>query len=296
MSSLTRTTSRLAPAAAVTSRAAASGRRARASSQQGGQGDQGGDEAEAAELGDGPHGGGEPADAVVGQPGRHRAVAGGQLVALEDVFGDGAEQPAEADHGRQAHGQRQPQGALGAEPAGEEAELGAIAAAQRRHCGPFQLAGEQGADLVGVAGDPAGSGQHPADKCQQGQQDQAGLAGQVGDPLVGAAGQVAEQHEPGCPDEAAGHGPDQEGPVRHSGHAGGGGHQRPQQPDEAADEDRLPAPGGQHRLDAVPAGRSDAAAQRTGPQRRTQAPAGLIADQVAGHRTPRRRRRPCRPG
>src|SRR4029453_4483411 len=103
--------------------------------QQGGQGDQGGDEAEAAELGDGPHGGGEPADAVLGQPGRDRAVAGGELVALEDVFGDAAEQPAKADHSRQTNGQRQPQGALGTEPASQEAELGAIATAQRRHRG-----------------------------------------------------------------------------------------------------------------------------------------------------------------
>jgi hypothetical protein len=131
---------------------------------------------------------------------------------------------------------------------------------------------------------PAGRTHHGGGEDQQQEQQQAGPSGDALDPLVGAAGQVAQQDEPRRPDDPPGQVPRQEGPVGHPGHAGQGGDQRPQHADEAGQEDR-PAPlGPQVGLGLVPTRLADPTAQAAVFERPASHPTDLVADRVPNHR------------
>jgi hypothetical protein len=142
---------------------------------------------------------------------------------------DGPEGPAGPDQGEHADGQRQAKRPTRPQPLGQEHQL-PLVASWSHATQAVQVSLGEGADAVGLAGDPAGAQHHRGDEDQYGDQEQAGPASDLFDPLVGAAGQIPGKHEPGRPDDPAGRIPWQEGAVGHAGHAGKRRHQRPQDP------------------------------------------------------------------
>ncbi len=203
-------------------------------------------------MGQSPKECGEPAHAVLDHVPGDGNVDPRELVSAHHVLQEGREQPRRTTEHRELDREGEAEGAPGAEPPAEETHRPAGERDDLTDHRPVELTVPPARPFVGMSGEPPTAGKQGCDEHEEREQHQPGPAGPVRDLVVGAAGGVAQAHQPRAPDRCAQDVPEEKPPIAHARRTGQGRDEGPQDADEAAEEHRPAAPLAQRRLRPLP--------------------------------------------